>query len=352
VQSFFFSFRFLFGFRTDYKSVEGFTNACLPVDLYGVLVRTEAMVLYRLWGPRQTFYRRYLSALEHAMQTQEKRAARALPRLRSAQLDRILVDSANSWLEDGRPLTALRYELDLAHRLREETLSVLKNFLPQYAIACKDPYVQISKHLSSFFVMVQSGRLVVPGPGKSPLAQRVQAFEFADYSDNLTNLKARLKTGKKPTIYEEYLLEAVQEIDRGAYNLAVVLSVMVLEWFANEMIKDRLVSPITVSLPTPKDPNVAKYLVSRLSDDRSTVNEKYSRQLPLAGINLRNDTLQHLATVTKLRNHIIHKDQVAPVGRERAMKVVEFAMSVIRERTLSKATVRPICSTAFTGRSY
>ena len=315
--------------KTDYKSVETFTNACLPVDSYGILVRTQTMMLYRLWGPRQNFYQRYLDALERAIHTQEKRAIRTLPRLRSAQLDTLVVDSASSWLTDARPLTALRYELDLAHRLRDETLAVLKNFLPQYAIACKDPYVQIPNYLSGFFVMVKSGRLVVPGPGKSLLAQHVRPFEFVEYSENLTNLQTQLKTGKKPTVYEEYLLESIREVDRGAYNLAVVQSVMVLEWFANEMIKDRLVSPIIASVSN--RPNIAEFVLSQASQDRTRLHEKFRKQLHLAGIKLSKNTLQQLKVLFELRNHIIHRDQVAPLDRERAMEAVNLAMSVVRE---------------------
>jgi hypothetical protein len=200
---------FSVGQRTSYKELEPLMNASLPSDEYGSLVRTQVMVLYPLWGSRQPFYKHYLAMIKS-----------------DAQLKRVIVDASESWHNKKRPLTSLDYEVDLARKLRTEILTVLERFIPTYAVACKDPYIEIPKYLPSFFVMMKSGRLVTLGPGTSIVAHRARPFRFMDYSEGLCRLKELLESGSKHTVYEEYLLEAIREVDRGAFNLAVVQAVI------------------------------------------------------------------------------------------------------------------------------
>src|SRR5687768_16281469 len=86
-------------------------------------------------------------------------------------------------------------------------------------------------------MMVKNGRVVVRdfSEAKSENPRPRKSF---DYSSNLTLLRRRLSLNRKPSIYETYLLEAARQIELGAYNLAIVQTVMTLDWFANEIIED------------------------------------------------------------------------------------------------------------------
>lgn len=231
--------------RQNFSGYETFENAALPNDYYGLLIRTQVTISYQLWNPRKLWYSDYINCLNN-----------------ESLFNSLIVDSSESWLKDKRPLSAATYELDLARRLKRQTLLTMKDFIKAYSIACQDPYAHVVDSLNSFIMMVKTGRLVVPEPGSSMIVQFAKPFVYEDYSQNLSLLKSALLLNRKPSVYEKYLLEAVRQIESGSTNLAVVYAVMILDWFANEIIYDRLISKISSSLQG--TPEIAKLAIDRV----------------------------------------------------------------------------------------
>ena len=145
-------------------------------------------------------------------------------------------------------MTAETYEIDIADKIYSQVLKIFCEFIPLYAVACKDPFAHIPENLDNYFIMVKTGRIVVRGPGKSTIAEYAKPFEFIEWADNLNFLKSRLNSGRPPTIYESYLLEAARQVEVGASNLAIVQTVMILDWFANSIIEHHLFNELKRSL--------------------------------------------------------------------------------------------------------
>lgn len=308
------------GIRTDFAETEKFKNAMLKNDFYGVLVRSQVLISFQLWEPRSRYYTAYLNAL-----------------ISKRDFKSVIVNSAESWLPDSQPLIAGTYETDLARRLRRETILALKEFIPAYAITCRDPYAQNLEYLNSYFMMVKSGRIVVLGTGLSMIAQFAQPFEFCDYSKNLSTLRRRLQSRKPPTVYEQYLLEAVRQVEIGSSNLAIVQTVMILDWFANEIIQDHLLPEVKESM-SPR-PNITKLIIDRLwetSDGRKDwatrvpTLEKFTRYFPATGVMLPSHLQGELSKIIKLRNKIVHRIQTDPIKSGTAKEAINIGMAVIQ----------------------
>lgn len=299
--------------RRNYYSLEDTTNAYLPDDHHGFLVRTQVMILYPVSGKRQLFYENYLEQID-----------RNLPKS-------ILVPAEkNTWSEHPRPLNAMDYERDLLRRLKLETLYALKEFMPIYSVNCNAPYARAPRDLNNLFMMVQNGRFVTLGPGKSFVAEHAKSFTFNDYSANLAKLNNKLDQKVAPSIYEQYLLEAVREVDHGSYNLAIVHTVMILEWFVNEIIDDKIVSVIKKSLSQRQD--LSKLTTSKILHEWSaSLHEKYQKYMQIAGIKLDKKLLKELKLLIELRNRIVHKEQAQAVSKEIALKSIETGMNVIQQ---------------------
>ena len=146
-------------------------------------------------------------------------------------------------------LNAVEFEQDLIKRLRLQSLQVLKDFIPTYRVTCRDPFAFAPERLDHFFLMVKNGKIVIRDLVSSGTVNQPKALKPPpDYSRNFTNLRNRLKAPWRPSIYETYLMEAARQIEVGAPNLAMVQIVMILDWFANEIIENHLLKKMKGAL--------------------------------------------------------------------------------------------------------
>ena len=298
------------------------SNSRAPKHLKSGL-RSQALISFQLWGRRREFYEDYLAAVGSA-----------------GTYEIHIVTTKDSWLSNFSPLTPATYEAELTTRIYKEAREVMKVFLRTYRVAARDPKAHLPAQFESFFVMTKHGRVVVV-KGREPVLENPSVPPSpADHSGNFNRLTSMVKSGRQPSVYEQYLLEAARQAEDGSPNLAIVYTVMILDWFANELIHDGIVRPVERSLK--KAGPIAGLVRERLweSDNpksrfRTQVRmpEKFEKYLPTMGLELPADLKNQLLDVIKLRNRIIHKTQTAVIQREIAdhaisvgMKVIEFCM--------------------------
>lgn len=300
--------------------------------------RSQVMVSFHLWGRRREFYEHYLAAVGN-------------PAIWSS----CIVSTEESWLSNRAPLTPATYEAEVATRLYVETRRVLKAFMPIYQLAARDSEAIVPPILNHYFTMAKNGRIVVVRTPEITPTRRPDATPSEDRSGNLKRLRAHLASGRTPSVYENYLLEAVRLAKSGAANLAVVYTVMILDWFANELIRDGILRIVDTSLRHAG--KIASLVRERLwesdlpnSKFRTQIRtpEKFEKYLPAIGLELP-ERLQHeLNEVIRLRNRIIHKTQnaaIEPVAAEHAidvgMRVIEFCMQTRIELINQKSVAGP-----------
>ena len=301
--------------RTSHNESEIFVNATLPNDYYGLLTRTQVIISFQLWGRRLTQYPSYLEMLGDPKAFRTKKIYPAKGVLSS------------------NPLTGETYEVGLAEWLHLQTIKVLAEFIPLYAVACMDPSARTMKHVDNYFIMVKTGRVVGKAPKPSVIAQTAKPHMFRNYANNLTALNKRIKTGRSPSVYELYLLEAARQIELGASNLAVVQTVMVLDLFANEIVNDRLLRKLKRSLGSATGDiglGIDRLWETEDGRIRPSTPEKFAQFFPTIGLSLPADLKGGLKHAIKLRNRIVHRIQGDFIEVEEARKVVHTGMGIIR----------------------
>ena len=306
------------GDRANFGDIEEFVNAWIPGDRTGRFVCTQVMISYRLWGWRAELFESYLQRLG-ANQYQEE-----IP-FRGGNLE-----------HDGRRVTAANFEIGLVERLRRESLAIMKHLLPLYAASCLDPNATAPSHLHNFFTMICGGRLVVHGgPGRSSLASSVRPFEFGNYGQNLSALRGRLRSSRPVSVYENYLLQAVRQVEENEAGLAIVYTVMILDWFADEMIRAHLLPIVEKSLQ--ENPALLQLIRQRIWPKGNekhgrrhiSVPEKLFEYLPLIGIELRDSLKRSVNKVIAKRNDIIHGNPTQIVDKKEALQAIRLGMQFI-----------------------
>lgn len=271
---------------------------------------TQVLMSYQLWDRRRQLYGPYLEALAEPRQVVKTK------------------------LKSTGFLNAVEFEQDLIKRLRLQSLQVLKDFIPTYRVTCRDPFAFAPERLDHFFLMVKNGKIVIRDLVSSGSVNQPKALKPPpDYSRNFTNLRNRLKAPWRPSIYETYLMEAARQIEVGAPNLAMVQIVMILDWFANEIIENHLLKKMKGAL----DFYSGAYSLTEeyLWEDKRdrivpSTEEKYLKYFPVIGISLTSSLIGDLRTMLKRRNAIIHRSQAAPIDPAIAMDTLEAGMNIIR----------------------
>lgn len=276
----------------------------------GQHTRTQVLVSYQLWERKRHRYIPYLEAIKGNQPT-------------------IKTDLTSSGI-----LNAERFELDVANELLLQTIRVLRNFIPIYRTTCKDPFAFFEERIENYFMMVKTGRVVIRDFTKSARFRRPLAQEPLDYSAYLPTLEKRLKSNRRPSIYEEYLLEAARQIELGVSNLAIVQVIMILDWFANRIIAEHLFEPMRESLEN--TPELYELAIERMWETkrdrkiRVGTEEKFLRYLPAIGINLNSKLKGDLRKVIDSRNEIVHRIQTEPIDRAVASDAVDIGMAIIQ----------------------
>jgi len=211
----------------------------------------------------------------------------------------------------------------------------MRTVIQMYAILYRDAYAEPPTNLLNFFMMTKNGRLVVRPrhdgvDGESPAEARhhrtVKAKELA----------FALQIGMTFSDYERYLVDAMRHVDSGNANLAVVQAVMILDWFANTILGDRIIRPLAQRLED--TPELSAFVVANLWETKykkkrwtrvSTI-DKFAHYFPLAGITVAPKLFKDLEDIIKLRNQIVHERQSEPLEAAIAINALETAMGIVR----------------------
>lgn len=281
---------------------------------------TQVRVIYCVWGRRRTFYDDYLREIATARTHSRKQ----------------LVSAGSSWLPDARPLTAETYESDLSARLYHETLRILKRVIRTYSVIGWNPYAKPPEKLANFFVMMKNGRVVVRPKHSLDGESDSRAVVRKERPVSAKALMDAFKEGRGFSEYERFLVDATRQIDAGNATMAIVQAVMILDWFANTILYDRLVRPVSQAFDN--RPDLASFVTSKIwesggrrSQIRVRTIEKFQEYFPLAGIHVEPGLLGRLKALIQLRNEIVHKRQAESVPDETAHEALATASAVIRE---------------------
>jgi len=278
---------------------------------------TQVRIVFSIWGRRRNYYQAYLDEIGKCAQHSRRHIVRA----------------ASSW-KHGQPLTAETYESDLCSRLYHESLRIMKRVVETYSTLARSPATNALATLPNFFVMMKNGRLVT-----RPKHTNTELEPLIPYAGGervkATDLSEAIANSSKVSDYERFLVDAIQHINSGSPNLAIVQAVMILDWFANTILADRLIKPIRHLLSS--EPPLAEFVIGKIweskgqkSQIRVRTMDKFKEYFPLAGIFVPPQLLSQLKSVISLRNDIVHKRQVESVKAEVAQEAVGNAVDIVR----------------------
>lgn len=216
----------------------------------------------------------------------------------------------------------------------DNTIEVLKDFIPLYKVVCFDTYAYTPEDLRRFFIMVQNGRVVAKNLTEDNIKKTEWKSETkGQLKRNFTAIEERLKANLPPNIYETYFLEVSRLIENERYDLAVVQTMVILDWFANEIIENHLISKVRKSLVD--DMLLFKLTYKRIweaekdSKIRVRTVEKFSDYFPAIGIKLEDKWLNSLRKTYKVRNEIVHHYKMNFVERSVAIEALETGMEIV-----------------------
>lgn len=298
---------------------EGLQNQL--TDLQRIAEYTQVQIAFSLWGARRKYYEAYLNEISGSVGHSRKH----------------LVKAEASW-RPGRPMTAETYESDLCSRLYHESVQIMKQVLRTYSTLARDPNVEPLEALPNFFVMAKNGRLILR-PKHESAELEIRQIRSARHTVKAADLVDALANKSKFSQYEQFLVDAVRHIEGGNPNLAIVQAVMILDWFANTILAERLVKPIRERLSA--EPVVADFVVGKIWESRgprsqirvSTI-DKFKEYFPLAGIHVPPQLLAQLKVLIAVRNDIVHKRQVDSVAENVARDAVSTAIEIVRHLML------------------
>ena len=286
--------------------------------------RTQVFISYQLWNTRRDFYPLYLQGLE----TNQK--------------------SIKTNLRSEGEWNLQEFEHDVAKRLWLQSREVLKEFIPLYKVIFKDTRAYPPQDLRQFFIMVKNGRVVCRNLDENKVTDdKTLLNSKTDSNGNLSVLKKRIKENIPPSIYETYFLEVRRLIETENYDLAVVQTIVILDWFANEIIESHLISKIKKSLGN--NSLLFKLTYERIwekeknqdidekdskkkgksSNIRVKTTEKFIKYFPTIGINLSSKLVGSLRNINEIRNEIVHHYKTNFVGKDVANEALETGMEIV-----------------------
>ena len=313
--------------RDDFDAYENTQNAMLKDDIYGLFTKTQVMISMQVLEPRYKYFRTFLN------NTRNEKAFKSL-----------LVPSGRSW-RNPMAFTNATYENDLIRKLHRELLITLYKFLQNYSIEYLDPRayewnkVVLSKDISSaklnnFFAMFKTGRVSFVNIGNSMIFPYIKKLQIS-INPSTPSIK-KLNQNTTISVYEEYLLEAVKQIEIGNPNLAVVQSFMILEWFANEIIESRLIDRLKTII---NNKDIYELIVNKLSHT-DKLNEDWTNKIPTKdkfviylksiGITLPQLLINKFEKLRILRNTIVHKSPTLLTPSDIALNSVNDAVKIIQ----------------------
>lgn len=306
-------------YESSFSDICRLRNGMLENDPYGLVSRSQVLLSVQLWRRWAELYPGYLHLIE---------------RQPTASLygKQKVLDAA-----DNQPWTAANYQYKLARRLRREAVAILNFILPSYRVSCLDASAQNVEIVEKFFAMDQGLRMIPLGRGRTLLEQGLRTFAAPRHSAG----KFLAKISRRPTntIYEEYLLNALRHVDIGLPELAVVQTVITLEWFFTEIISDRVRRRLEASRDL-LGIGLRRLINHRVSfgDDRTTLTDKikaYLDAIELPIFSAEPQLWNDLNRLVALRNRTVHRLREAVVRSEDARWAVTVGMRII-DATMSR----------------
>ena len=307
--------------RTSYQDQDKYQNAYLKDDHFGIINRTQVFVKFNLWRFWATYFQQYFDSVFI-----QENMNNVLIKIPTTNIRRHLVD------HEGITITAGKFEYDLAKRLRDESTEIINSFLETYSVACKHSLPYKNSILTNFFIMVKGGRIITLGPSLSMGSSAVEALSFSNNCENLKLLNKYIKSGRKVSIYEQYLLNAVNLLENGSTNLAIVYVSMILEWFANEIIDDNFKRALSKTTDNKKMVDLCLKGMWRVSNQkgvRVTVKDRFVKYFPAIGLKIPKKMSDEISEIISKRNKIVHGDQTNNIDNFYALDAIEKAMNFI-----------------------
>jgi len=301
--------------RENFDEEDRYINGWIQNDYTGQLVRTQVLIIFTLWGYRYEIFHGYKQTLE---KSKKGNTIIENPRVRNPK--------------DNNYFTIGTYESDILHRLKREVIKIFKNIIPVYSITCRQPIQDSYSNLYNYFIMMQSGRIVVSDLGESMLTSQVKEYPFSQYDKYLEHFSNFWTKRNKLSIYESYLMNAFNYIQAGSTNLAVIYSIMILEWFSHEIIAHYYPPLLHKKLQNEALFNLVKsksYKNKENDDFRAPLFDRYKSYFPAIGINLSSKYLDQLNKIKKRRNSLIHKTKDDFISSKEAQSVVSLALEII-----------------------
>lgn len=270
-------------------------------------VQSQIFISYELWDRRRKFYPLYLEGIE-AKQKSIKTTLK----------------SQGFW-DLGE------FEHDVAKRLWLQTGEVLKDFIPVYKIVCHDIQAYVPQDISHYFIMMQNGRLVCRNINEDVEIKKPLVYSRNRLMNNLKALQKRLKENLTPNIYEKDFLEVHRLIEVERYNFAVIQTIVILDWFANQVIESHLISK-TGESANGKSSN-SKYIqmwkTEKDSKIRVNTPNKFKDYFPAIGIKLDRKLLDGLQDIYEKRNVIVHHYKINLIDEQYAKKALEIGKEIV-----------------------
>ena len=293
-------------------------NAELKPDLFGLYIRTQVLISVELWDDWGKVYQEYLKCIQ--------------------KNPKQLLGEGNLRTEANQiPWNAEIYETELTKRIQKICIGELNNMIPAYRIACRDSLVKEINNIECFFWMNKTGRIIKTVQETSEIKRKLSQFQTKQIEGNLKKFQNRLKKKNVNYIYEEYILDALRQIDIGFPALAVVQIIIVLEWFVNEIIHEKFTKGMKVLSENVK---FHDFIYERMwqKDGRSPkgrgfvrTEEKFNEYLPALGIKMYSKTANDLQKLIRKRNDIVHHIAKTDITSSEAHDAVNIGLQVIEE---------------------
>lgn len=270
-----------------------------------------------------------------------------------------------------RSITVAEYEHTLIKEVKVTAHNAINKFIESYSIVARDPYAIQVQHLKCFFTMVVAGRLILPLPDKATAEEIIlnpqddenfkkkKEIEDKRVKEICNKVILDIHNNRQYSRYEKYLLEARRQILLGRNELAVVQAVMILEWFANEIIRSYLPKSIDSAFRDSQYPELHSFLTKKILHSKSQkepseddylrwvkLEEKLGDYFEGIGINIKankENLWQLLRKIIEERNKIVHQrhgnfsinKSDASIIVEDTFRIIGFCLSELKKKYTS-----------------
>lgn len=264
----------------------------------------QGLAFIQVWGKRQRFHPRYLSAVDRGRPSD------------------VVVPQRESWIQN-RPITGEAYEENFSTRLRLEVSSMLAHFLPAYSLLSRTE-APTPHRLYGFATMLSPGRVSKVGSAFPLLKHFLPGSDGAgNRSVSSSDLHATLRGPPRELGRFEAQLFAMDRLRReGEVALSVVGTAALLEWLlANRLGAKRGNATLSNLLKDPELNGLPPELLLLADEVRKTRNGLVHGAPP------KRQLARRIGEFTSSGREMGIDDRFAP---ERAREFIEGAFEIFR----------------------